>query len=57
MITFLQDMIVLTLNNLSETAAEFRTLSVYLQRGNGRILINRDIQYCEEVLVDAVNDS
>ena len=28
--------------------SEFRTLSVYLQRGNGRILINRDIQYSEE---------
>ena len=47
----------LSLDEAKTTAAEFRTLSVYLQRGNGRILINRDIQYCEEVLVDEVNDS
>ena len=38
----------LNLDEAKTTATEFRTLSVYLQRGNGRILINRDIQNCEE---------
>ena len=38
----------LNLDEAKTTATEFRTLSVYLQRGNGRILINRDIQYSEE---------
>ena len=38
----------LNLDEAKTTATEFRTLSVYLQRGNGRILINRDIQTSEE---------
>ena len=38
----------LNLDEAKTTASEFRALSVYLQRGNGRILINRDIQYSEE---------
>ena len=46
----------LSLDEAKTTAAEFRTLSVYLQRGNGRILINRDIQYSEEPLTDVIND-
>ena len=46
----------LCLDEAKTTAAEFRTLSVYLQRGNGRILINRDIQFCEEPLTNAIND-
>ena len=46
----------LELDEAKTTAAEFRTLSVYLQRGNGRILINRDIQYSEEPLTDVIND-
>ena len=46
----------LGLDEAKTTAAEFRTLSVYLQRGNGRILINRDIQYSEEPLTDVIND-
>ena len=46
----------LNLDEAKTTAAEFRTLSVYLQRGNGRILINRDIQYGEEPLNDVIND-
>ena len=38
----------LNLDEAKTTATEFRTLSVYLQRSNGRILINRDIQYNED---------
>jgi len=38
----------LNLDEAKTTATEFRTLSVYLQRSNGRILINRDIQCREE---------
>ena len=46
----------LGLDEAKTTAAEFRSLSVFLQRGNGRILINRDIQYCEEPQIDLIND-
>ena len=42
----------LGLDEAKTTAAEFRTHSVYLQGGNGRILINRDIQYGEERALD-----
>merc|ERR1712079_708575 len=46
----------LGLDEAKTTAAEFRSLSVFLQRGNGRILINRDIQYCEEPQIELIND-
>ena len=44
------------IKNIQVYAAEFRTLSVYLQRGNGRILINRDIQYGEEPQTDLIDN-
>ena len=46
----------LNLDEAKTTASEFRALSVFLQRGNGRILINRDIQYSEEPQMDIIND-
>ena len=47
----------LNLDEAKTTATEFRTLSVYLQFGNGWILINRDIQNSEEPNNYVINDN